>query len=89
MTQDEQERQEFRKKLNELWKCILGNGHPEEGLKWKVEQNTNRIEEIHEFMQVVKGVFWKVVGTAVLGAFSALCLLIWKVVALLINHELL
>lgn len=87
--EDHQEREKFRKKLDDLWFCILGNGHPEKGLKWKVEQNANRIAEIHGFMQVVKGVFWKVVGTAVLGALSALCLLIWKVVALLVNHQLL
>lgn len=85
---DCEERRQFREKLDQIWLCVLGNGHPEKGLKWKVEQNTKNITEIHDFMKTVKSVFWKVIGTAVIGALSALGLLIFQVIKFLIKGDM-
>lgn len=77
---DIKEREEFRNKLNQLWKCVLGNGHPEEGLVWKVN-------EMSKFTETVKRVFWLVVGVGVTGGLSAIGLFVWKVIAFMIGQH--
>lgn len=89
MTHEESERERFRKKLDDLWLCVLGNGHPEQGLKWKVEQQAIQVSDIQEFMRTVKGVFWKFVWVASIGALSALTLLIWKVIVYMVGNNVL
>ena len=74
---DLEERRKYQKKLDELWLCVLGNGHPEQGMKWKLEQ-------MMDFTHVVKRVFWLVTGVAITGGISAICLLIWNI-ALFLN----
>lgn len=69
MSEDDiKERDEFRRKLNQLWLCVLGNGHPEEGLAWKVN-------ELALFTNTVKKLIW--IGAT--GAVSAILLLLYTV----------
>ena len=86
---DEEERDDFRKKLNQLWLCVLGNGHPEEGMKWKLELAVKDISDLNEFTKMVKKYFWTIIATGAAGAFSAIGLLLWKIISFLIeNHKL-
>ncbi len=66
--QDIQERKFYQKRIDELWLCVLGNGHPEEGMKWKLEQ-------LFQFTAVVKKLIW--IGAT--GAISAILLLAYTV----------
>lgn len=76
--EDLKEREEFRTKLNQLWKCVLGNGHPEEGIAWKVK-------ELADFTATVKRILW--IGVA--GAVSAILLFAFQLMKLLISKGLL
>jgi len=81
MSEDDiKERKHYQKKIDELWLCVLGNGHPEQGMKWKLEQ-------MLDFTSTVRKVFWLVTSVAITGGLSAIALLLWKV-ALALNGDI-
>jgi hypothetical protein len=81
MSEDDiKERKYYQKKIDDLWLCVLGNGHPEHGIKWKVEQ-------MMEFTGTVKRVFWLVVGVAIAGGLSAVGLFVCKVISFMIGQN--
>lgn len=60
------ERRETRQnKLDQIHIAIFGNGHPEDGLVWKVKGNT-------DFIKVVEKVFWKVLTLTIVGCVGAI-----------------
>jgi hypothetical protein len=72
--------------IEEIWVALRGNGHPENGITFKVAKIEDRQLEILDFVKQVKSVFWKALPLALGGAGSACLLLIWQVVKLLMEH---
>ncbi len=72
--------------LEDIWVALRGNGHPENGLTFKVAKIEDRQTEILDFIRQVKAVFWKALPLALGGAGSACLLLIWQVLKLLFEH---
>lgn len=72
--------------LKDIWLTLRGNGHPEDGISFKVAKIEDRQGEILEFVKQVKGVFWKTLPLALGGSVSAILMLVWQVVKLLFKH---
>lgn len=70
------ERRINRDKIDQMHEAIYGNGHPEEGLIWKVNGNT-------EFINMLKKIFWRMLWLSVSGCLAAIGSLILNVVKLL------
>lgn len=66
-------------KINKIEIALYGNGHPENGIVWKVTENTNFISEVKKHWG------W-MVRIAMGGAFSAIALFIWQLVKLAVGH---
>jgi hypothetical protein len=72
--------------LQDIWVTLRGNGHPENGLAYRIAKMEDRQSEILDFVKQVKGVFWKSLPVALGGALSAIGLLVWQVVKMLWEH---
>jgi len=66
-------------KIEKIEKALYGNGHPEEGIVWKVTENTN-------FINDVKKHWGWMVRVALGGALSAIGLLILQVAKFLVQN---
>lgn len=66
-------------KISKIETALYGNGHPENGMVWKVTENTKFIEEVKKHWG------W-MVRIALGGALSAIGLLILQVAKMLVQH---
>ena len=67
-------------RLNRIDKALNGNGDPMSGIVWKVEMNT-------EFINQVKKVFWKGFWFSMVGCISAVGAFIIAVVKLWVRIQ--
>lgn len=73
---------ELKKDVKRIDCALYGNGDPKHGIVWKIESNTDFIQEIRKHWG------W-MVRIALGGALSAIGLLVIRVVQLLWEHNLL
>ena len=60
--------------LKDIWRAIRGNGHPEDGLVYKVQLLVDKQESIkirlEKFFDKIDKAFWWVIGTSLIGVVS-------------------
>jgi hypothetical protein len=81
---------EHHEELKDIWTAIRGNGHPENGLVYKTQILIDRQEVIkskmEKFFSRIDRAFWWVVGTSLVGVFSALGAFVILSIRLLMEH---
>lgn len=76
----------YAEQISETHKAIYGNGDPKKGLLWQMEEVRGNVNKNTEFIDMVRKHFWKFIGIAVLGSFSAFGNIILQAGKLFIRH---